>query len=112
MPPGATQAAVTEGHQDADSNHARMSRLLLVTWSVDESAETRMLSLVHEVYQVIGDSVQTGWQALILDEALEFDSRSGLFPNNGIASFDIKVDEKEGGYGRELGLRIARRQAN
>lgn len=58
MPPGAAQSSIAEGHEHANSDHARMAGFFIGGRGVDEGAEAGVAVLVYKVNEVVGDRVQ------------------------------------------------------
>lgn len=102
VPPGSAEAAISQRHQDADRDHARMTSLLFVHPDVDEGAQAGIATFVDKIDEVLGDGVQARGQALELDDALELDARDGLLPDDGVAGLDVEIDEEERGDGGQV----------
>lgn len=101
--PRTAESSIAERHEHADSNHARTARFLVGGRGVDEGAEAGVAFLVDKVNQVIGNGVQARRQRLVFDDALELEAWYGLLPYDCVASFDVKVDQEQGGYGGQVG---------
>lgn len=102
MSPGAPKPTVTKRDEDAHSYHARIPRLFLLAGHIDESTQPSMCALVDEVYEILADSMQSRGEGLVLDSSVKLDTVDGLLPNNRVAGFDIKVDEKKSGDGGQV----------
>lgn len=47
--------------------------------------------------------MQAGRERLVFDDSFELDAGLGSLPGYGVTGLDVKIDEEEGGYGRQVG---------
>lgn len=102
--PGAAQPSEAQGHQDADGKHAGIAQLAVVAGRIHEGAEAGMVP-VYKVDQVFRHGVQARGERFVFHDALELETGSRGLPRDGVAGFDVKLDEEQGRDGRQLGQR-------
>lgn len=100
MSPSSSKPTITQGHQNANSDHARIACPLILCPGVDECAEASMSAVVDEVDEVVSDGMEARRETLVLDDAFKLEARDSLFPNNGVTGLDIEVNQEEGRDGR------------
>lgn len=100
MLPTSPQSAIAQSNHYAHCDHASISRFLRCR-SIDECAETSMI-IVDEIYQVLFDSMQSRWQALVFYHPFQLNPRQRSFPSNCVTGFDVEIDQEQGRDGREI----------